>query len=111
MPYVTRDENGSIIGISDRPTGQGQEKLSPDHPDVVAYLQEASPSMMLDELSRSDLEMARIVEDLIDVLVSKNILNFTDLPLAAQRKLVGRQKLRRNLSVLTNLVGDRDEIL
>lgn len=111
MPYVTRDTDGKIVGISDRPTEQGQEQLSPDHPDVVAYLQHASPSVMMDELSRSDLEMARIVEDLIDVLISRNILNFTDLPLPAQRKLVGRQKLRRNLSVLTNLVSDRDEIL
>lgn len=111
MPYVTRDANNRIVAVSDKPTQQGQEMLSPDNPEILEYLEDAKPSVMLDELSRSDLEMARIVEDLIDVLVSKNILNFTDLPLPAQRKLVGRQKLRRNLSVLTNLVGDRDDIL
>ena len=111
MPYVMRNERGGIIGISDRPSAEALEHLAADHPDVLTYLKEASPSAMMERLSRTDMDMARITEDLIDVLISRNILNFTDLPLQAQRKLVGRQKLRRNLSALSNLVSDEDDII
>jgi hypothetical protein len=55
--------------------------------------------------------MARISEDLIDVLIGKNIINFTDFPKPAQDKLMRRRQLRSNLSTLTSLVGDDDSIL
>ena len=80
MPYVSRDDDGKINGIGDRP-------------------------------NRTDTEMARITEDLIDVLVSRNILNFTDFPVEAQKKLMARQKLRKSLSALSNLVTDEDDII
>jgi hypothetical protein len=34
--------------------------------------------------------MARITEDLINVLIGKNIINFTDFPGQAQQKLIAR---------------------
>lgn len=111
LPYVMRTESGAISGISDRPSAEAKEHLPSDHPEVLSYLKEASPSAMKERLSRTDTDMARITEDLIDVLIARNILNFTDLPLQAQRKLVGRQKLRRNLSALSNLVSDEDDII
>ena len=54
--------------------------------------------------------MVRVIEDLVDVLIGKNVFNFTDLPRIAQKKLLNRRQLRRNLSVLTNLVGNADDI-
>lgn len=111
MPYVSRNSDGNVIAISDRPTGVAQELLPADHPEVMGYLKKSSPNTMIHKLSRTDTEMARITEDLIDVMISKNIINFTDLPLQAQRKLVGRQHMRRNLSALSNLVSDEDDIL
>ena len=71
----------------------------------------APPRDSREILSRSDLDMARISEDLIDVLISKNIINFTDFPKPAQDKLMRRRQLRRNLSTLTSLVGDQDDII
>lgn len=111
MPYVSRDADGRINGVSDRPSPTASERLPPEHPDLVRFLNEVSPESMRQRLNQSDLEMARIAEDLIDVLISRNILNFTDLPREAQRKLVARQKLRRNLSALTTLVSEDDDIL
>ncbi|NMM43226.1 hypothetical protein HH303_01970 [Rhodospirillaceae bacterium KN72] len=111
MPYVSRDENGKINGIGDRPSGNAKEFLPNDHPEVMQYLRGASPSVMMDRLSATDLEMARIAEDLIDVLITRNILNFTDFPVEAQKKLMARQKLRKSLSALSNLVTDEDDIL
>ncbi|MDP6389232.1 MAG: hypothetical protein QF654_05000 [Alphaproteobacteria bacterium] len=62
-------------------------------------------------LNQTDFDMARISEDLIDVLIGKNIINFTDFPKPAQDKLMRRRQLRSNLSTLTSLVGDDDSIL
>ncbi len=63
------------------------------------------------QLDASDMEMARITEDLIDVLIGKNVINFTDFPNMAQSKLINRRALRSNMSALTNLVADDDNIL
>jgi len=64
----------------------------------------------LRQLDESDLEMARITEDLIDLLIGRNIINFTDFPGMAQAKLITRRALRSNMSALTNLVGDEENI-
>ncbi|MEL0022025.1 MAG: hypothetical protein VW709_19350, partial [Rickettsiales bacterium] len=64
----------------------------------------------LEQLDASDLEMARITEDLIDLLIGRNIINFTDFPNMAQRKLINRRALRSNMSALTNLVSDEENI-
>ncbi len=71
----------------------------------------APPRDSRDILSQTDLDMARISEDLIDLLIAKNIINFTDFPKPAQDKLMRRRQLRRNLSTLTTLVGDQDDII
>ena len=64
----------------------------------------------LQQLDASDLEMARITEDLIDLLIGRDIINFTDFPGMAQRKLINRRALRSNMSALTNLVSDEESI-
>ena len=54
--------------------------------------------------------MVRITEDLINLLIGRNIINFTDFPEMAQEKLINRRALRNNISALTNLVGDKENI-
>lgn len=50
--------------------------------------------------------MVRVLEDLIEVLMSKGIISITDLPLAAQNKLLNRAKARRTLGGLEGLIDD-----
>ena len=111
MPYIARDDEGRINGIGDRPAPHAEEFLPNDHPEVLRYLRSVSPGAMMERLNATDTKMARIAEDLIDVLVSRNILNFTDFPIEAQKKLLARQKLRTSLSALSNLVTDGDDII
>ena len=47
--------------------------------------------------------MARITENLTDLLIGRSIINFTDFPSMAQHKLI-------NMSVLMNLVSDEESI-
>ena len=110
MPYVTRDENGRINAISEKRTATAAEYVEASDAEVLAFIRGATPDSMRRRLVGSDNEMARITEDLVDVLIARNIINFTDLPIQAQKKLVARQKIRRNLSALSNLVTDADDI-
>ena len=126
MPYVARNPQGQIVGVSDRPTRMAREMLPVNHPQVQAFLRNAgppgagqgggpsgrsvAPNEARSQLTQSDNAMARITEDLIDLLIAKNSINFTDFPNEAQKKLIGRRALRRNLSTLTNLVSDQDDI-
>jgi len=51
-----------------------------------------------DALHRSDLEVARVTEDLINLLIQKNVILFTELPDVVQKKLLSREHLRDKLS-------------
>lgn len=48
-------------------------------------------------LRRSDAEMARVVEDLVDVLVAKGVIALADLPQPAQDRINQRKNLRGQL--------------
>lgn len=63
-----------------------------------------------DRLYASDLELIRVLEDLIDVLIGKGVIVLTDLPEAAQSKLAERRKLRSRLSDLGSIVTEQDDI-
>jgi len=61
------------------------------------------------ELAASDLEFVRVIDDLLDVLIAKGVINFTDLPQEAQEKFLRRDQLRRSDRGL-DLLGDDDLI-
>ena len=61
-------------------------------------------------LSATDLEMVRVLEDLIIVLIGSGIVKLTDLPKAAQDKLDRRLSLRAHLQGLDGIVGEADDI-
>lgn len=107
MPYVGRDENGRIILVSATPRPDASEPLSADAADLWACLFD-SPPMGDDPLARSDQDLIRVVEDIIDMLIDRNLIRFTDLPEAAQQKLVLRRSLRKNLGTLDLLGASGD---
>jgi hypothetical protein len=106
MPYVKRNSAGAIIGLSERAENDYEQELSLSHPEIQAFLNTAR-----DHLSSSDSETIRVIEDLIDVMIQKKLILLTELPQAAQRKLMERQRMRNELGVLGNLMVDADDIL
>ncbi len=95
MFYVERDADDNVIGLFLKPTASAAEALSFDHPDILAFL---SPEHHQDDdaqdLLLSDLSMARVIEDLIEILINKNVLMLTELPEAAQTKILTRKSIR-----------------
>lgn len=57
-------------------------------------------------LSESDAAIARVLEDLIDTLIGRGVIQFTDLPEAAQGKLLWRRKNRAKLQDSLQLLPD-----
>lgn len=112
MPYIKRDNDNQVIAIYAEAPSSNAEYLAPNHPDVIGFLNlNASEEQSLQFLTSSDYELVRVLEDLIELLMDKNIVLFTELPSAAQRKLVQRRKARQNLREEDSLMIDEDDIL
>lgn len=110
MPYIQRNNEGCISAISSEQTLSISEWIEPDAPEFKIYLSRLAGNVpeVAGALAESDHALVRVVDDLVNVLIEKNLMRFTDLPEAAQRKLMARQSLRQSLNSL-NLLGDEDQ--
>ena len=101
MPYIRRDPAGQIESLH-RNTDTGAEEFLPDgHAEVLAFLGIADAEAGAAEpqgFSRLDADFVRVIEDVIDTLIVRNILNITDLPAEAQAKLFARKSFRERVS-------------
>lgn len=95
MPYVLRNADGLVASLHrDLPPGiapEQAEQLPADHPEVLAFLGTRAEQQRFASL---DAELVRVLEDLIDVLIERNVLRITDLPAEAQQKLFDRKHFR-----------------
>ncbi|HET9821379.1 MAG TPA: hypothetical protein VFQ16_06100 [Burkholderiaceae bacterium] len=91
MPYATRHADGQIDALYGDAPSAGAEYLSADHPDVQAFLGTRGPG---ESFGRLDAEFVRVIEDVIDTLIARHIINITDLPEQAQAKLFARKSFR-----------------
>lgn len=94
--YVKRNEEGQIVQASRDPSAECREFLPPCAPDLQAFMAEDEEFEGVD-LSKTDLGFIRVLEDLLEVLMDKGVITFTDLPEPAQRKVLERQSLRERL--------------
>ena len=92
MRYVVRDPQGGIASLH-REAVPGAELLPLSHPDVQAFLTGTDGK----SFAAMDADLVRVLEDLIDVLLRRNVFRITDLPLEAQVKLFERKHFRDNL--------------
>ncbi len=101
MPFVQRNQSGEIISLKKENDELHQEFLSPTHAEIVRFLTNPSSEdkdSSKATLSESDQDFARATEDLINLLIEKNVILFTELPIEVQAKMAGREKLRSNLN-------------
>lgn len=137
MPYVERDASGLISAIFQKPEENATELLPNDHPDIQVFFGGILPQnnqnqrapirvdvgegfhCVTDEgeatrcgnwVPDSDVALIRVIEDIIDTLIDKNLIMFTDLPPAARSKIMSRKNARENFGNLTDLREDEDKI-
>jgi hypothetical protein len=107
MFHALRNEDGSIASLS-RSERAGGELLADDHPDVLAFFGRPADTS---SFTNADAEFVRVLEDLIDTLIIKNVIRHTDLPAAAQQKITRRKGLRNRMQGALNLLGGDQRII
>lgn len=108
MLYVTRDGEGRIDALHPTPSGEGQEALSADDPEVLQFVHER---WRQHELDRLDRDFVRVIEDVIDLLIAKEAILFTDLPAKVQEKLLRRREVRQQTRYLGDFGIGGDDII
>ena len=105
-----RSPDGSVVALTrqslsapDADDG-GWEVASSDDPGVQEFLRGVSSKSQL--LSQTDAGLARVLEDLIDVLINRGLIQFTDLPEPAQAKLLDRRQTRASMVQRLELLPD-----
>jgi len=89
MPYILRNAQGSVESLHRDAPHAGAELLPADHPEVQAFMGSGSS-----DFGRLDADFVRVIEDVIDTLIERNVINITDLPDQAQAKLFARKSYR-----------------
>ena len=106
MPYIKRGPDGKILAVSNDPLSGPSEQISSDAPELRAFFNTLEQQESVFETS--DLKLIRVIEDVIDLLIAKNVICITDLPPPVQTKLMERRSLRQSLNAL-KLFGDEDQ--
>jgi len=107
MPYVKRDEQGRITAVTLQPEG-GLVEVPAHSPELLDFM--GRMGIEQGALQQSDMRLVRVLEDLIDLLIDRDVIRFTDLPLPAQQKLMERRSMRQSLGAL-DLLGGNDETI
>jgi hypothetical protein len=107
MFHISRSVDGKLLSVS-RQQFPGSEEIDDTHAEIQSFFcaKEEAP-----EFSAADADFVRVIEDLIDTLIAKNIIRHTDLPAAAQKKLLLRKGLRNRVKGALNLLGSDERIL
>jgi hypothetical protein len=98
MPYVRRNQHGEVLSLHRNAEAGASEFLPEDHADVRAFVGSAPAPKAAEGFARLDADFVRVLEDVIDTLVAKNVINITDLPPEAQAKLFSRKSFRERRS-------------
>jgi len=107
MPYIKRDEQGNISAVSETVSDGFDELLEEESVELEAFLNQWQTGR--NNLNETDLGFVRVLEDVIELLISKNLICFTDLPEAARTKMQQRQRLREVLTNRLDLLDDSED--
>ena len=103
MPYVRRNAEGRIVALLAEAEPDATELLPTSHMEVLAFLDIGSEAAAFGLL---DVDFVRVTEDLIHTLIEKGVLQFTDLPADARRKLQARESFRaRRMDGALDILG------
>ena len=107
MLFVERDQGGVIVAIRRGEQDCGLEPVSLLDGEVMSFLRSSGEIESLSQLlMHSDASIVRVLEDLVDLLIRKNVILFTELPAEAQAKLQSRKHLRARLGDDQLMVSD-----
>ena len=78
MHYIMRDDMGEIAAVFARPQHDGEEPIAMEDPELLAFVAGGdSEAALRSYLAGTDAEFLRIVEDLVNVLIDRNLIRRT----------------------------------
>lgn len=110
MIYIKKNSVDNIENIYFSPAPE-LEEISLHDPKLKAFIETApnSDEIIQKVLNQLDLDMVRVIEDVIDILIDKNLMLFTDLPEAVQNKILFKKNIR-NLSGNNSIIEEEELI-
>jgi hypothetical protein len=108
MLLIERDTtNGEIVAIRQGQMKPGLEAASLFDEEVLAFFRSSGELELFSQLLElSDTSIIRVLEDLIDLLIEKKLILFTELPKEAQEKIQSRKRLRTKMGSDDLMVDD-----
>ena len=88
MLFAKRNAEGRIDSLH-RDQIHGSEPMLSDHPEVLTFLGVESSEKY--QFSSMDARLVRVLEDLVDTLIERNVIRLTDLPEDALAVLRGAE--------------------
>lgn len=105
MAYIFKNAQGNVTAASVVENfGEGWVFVEDNAKEYLDFLENSLVKNA--PFRESDMQMARVLEDLVSILIDRNIIRFTDFPQAAQKRLNDRQSMRKNMH-LSGLVGEK----
>lgn len=105
MVYVKRNKEQHVCAIYNQDIEGSLEEVDINNPEVVEFLLHCDKELQL-KFIQSDLQLIRVLEDLIDILMEKNIITITDFPQPVIEKLLARQSFRKRFAGVSGMEYD-----
>ncbi len=106
MVYVQRDEHGRLLRVEYQPFEGMTDNLAVESEELKVWLDvREEVRSRLASLNSSDLELVRVLEDVVSVLVERGVIDYTDLPEAARQKLDQRALARAEIEGLSSIAN------
>ncbi|MFH2011123.1 MAG: hypothetical protein ABIJ37_00220 [Pseudomonadota bacterium] len=107
MLYVERAEDGKIVALHSQPGQNVTEQKNVIDDEMLEFINSNvnTESFKL-LLTMSDYSIIRVIEDILDLLIKKNIILFTELPELAREKIQERKRVRNRLVSQNVMVDD-----
>ena len=108
--YIKRSSDGQIQAVSKVEIEGFSEELADNSSDIKQFLAQTD-NKASESLVSADIEFVRVLEDVIHLLTEKGIIQFTELPDPAQKKLLARDDLRKAITQLKLIDDDLNETI
>jgi len=110
MIYVKHNAHNEIDDIKFSPE-ENYTKSSLFDPEIKAFLANSqNDELVKNVLSKLDLDMVRVIEDMVDLMIQKGLILFTDLPEPVQNKLLFKKSVRQSLNSEINLIDEEETL-
>lgn len=110
MLYVERNERGEIVAVRRDQKGAAEEAKETVDEEIRLFLGENGKDDGRPNLAALDTATIRVIDDIVELLVRKNLIMFSELPEAARDKLLARRRMRALIQDGGSIV-DESEIL